>query len=138
MSLADPRVVVEVVLKKDQVWGAPTDTTQRAHVHGWTERQWLHLDTCQFETLIKARIPQLKYADGKVEELAVPWAERYSRVSTLLAAFVIQLLEACPSTQAVCMLTRLSWSTVTTIMKRAVKRGMLRRIEEEISHICID
>ena len=79
LSLLDQRVVVEVVLKKGQVWADPTDATKRAHINGWSERQWRHLDTCQFETLIKARVPQLKYSDGTVEELAVPWAERYSR-----------------------------------------------------------
>ncbi len=55
-----------------------------------------HLDTCQFETIVKARIPQLKYSDGTVEELTVPWAERCSRATTMMAGFVIkQLLEAC-------------------------------------------
>ena len=104
LSLTDQRVVVEVVLKKGQVWADPTDATKRAHVNGWTERHWRHLDTCQFETLIKARVPQLKYSDGTVEELVVPWAERYSRVTTMMTGFVIKLLEACPTTQAVCTL----------------------------------
>jgi len=138
LSLAEQRVVVEVVLKKGQVWADPTDATKRAHVNGWSERQWRHLDTCQFETLIKARVPQLKYSDGSVEELTVPWAERYSRVTTLIAGFVIKLLEACPTTQAVCTLTRLSWSTVNAIMVSAVERGMLRRTEEEIAYLGID
>jgi len=138
LSLTDQRVVVEVVLKKGQVWADPTDATKRAHINGWSERQWRHLDTCQFETIIKARIPQLKFSDGTVEELTVPWAERYSRVTTLMAAFVIKLLEACPTTQAVCTLTRLSWSTVNAIMVSAVERGMLRRTEEEITYLGID
>ena len=133
LSLADQRVVVEVVLKKAQVWSDPTDTTKRAHVNGWGERQWRHLDTCQFETLIKARVPQLKYSDGTVEELMVPWAQRYSRVTNMMAGFVIKLLEACPTTQGVCTLTRLSWSTVDAIMVSAVERGMLRRTEKKIT-----
>ena len=137
LSLADQRVVVEVVLKK-QVWADPTDATKRAHVNGWSERQWRHLDTCQFETVIKARVPQLKYSDGTVEELTVPWAERYSRVTTLMAGFVIQLLQACPTTQAVCTLTRLSWSTVNAILVSAVERGMLRRTAEKIAYLGID
>ena len=127
-----------MVLKKGQIWGDPTDATKRAHINDWSERQWRHLDTCQYETIIKARIPQLKFSDGTVEELTVPWAERYSRVTTLMAAFVIKLLEACPTTQAVCALTRLSWSTVNAIMASAVERGMLRRTEEEIAYIGID
>lgn len=138
LSLTDKRVLVEVVLKPGQVWADPTDSTKRAHVNGWSERQWRHLDTCQFETIIKARVPQLKYSDGTVEELTVPWAERYSRVTTLMTGFVIKLLQACPSTQSVCALTRLSWSTVNAIMVSAVERGMLRRTEEEISHLGID
>ena len=59
-------------------------------------------DTCQFETIIKARVPQLKYSDGTVEELTVPWAERYSRVTSLMEAFVLKLLEACQNTKKVC------------------------------------
>ena len=43
LSLADQRVVVEVVLKKGQVWADPTDATKRAHINGWSERQWRHL-----------------------------------------------------------------------------------------------
>ena len=138
LSLADQRVVVEVVLDKGQVWADPTDATKRAHVNGWSERQWRHLDTCQFETLIKARVPQLKYSDGTVEELSVPWAGRYSRVTTLMAGFVIKLLQACPTTQAVCTLTRLSWSTVNAIMVSAVARGMLRRTGEGIDYLGMD
>jgi transposase len=98
LSLANQRVVVEVVLKKGQVWADPTYATKRAHVNGWNEREWRQLDTCQFETLIKARVPQLKYADGTVEELVVPWAERYSRVTALMTGFVIKLLQVCPTT----------------------------------------
>ena len=138
LSLADQRVIVEVVLKTGQVWTDPTDSTKRAHINGWTERQWRHLDTCQFETLIKARVPQLKYSDGTVEELAVPWAERYSRVTLLMEAFVVKLLQACPTTQGVCELTRLAWSTVNGIMVSAVERGMLRRSEEDVPYLGLD
>ena len=138
LSLSEQRVIVEVVLDAGQVWGDPTDTTRRAHVHGWHQRQWRHLDTCQFETLIRARVPQLKYSDGTVEELAVPWADRYSRITHQMTGFVIKLLEACPTTQGVCDLTGLSWSTVNTIMREAVERGMLRRTEEEVPHLGLD
>ena len=55
---------------------------------------------------------QLKYSNGTVEELVVPWAERYSRVTTLMTGFVIKLLEVCPTAQGVYPLKRLFWSTV--------------------------
>src|ERR1019366_5913771 len=138
LSLEEQRVVVEVELKRGQVWADPTDNTKRAHINGWTERQWRHLDTCQFETIIKARVPQLKYSNGKVEELAVPSAERYSRVTLLMEAFVVKLLQVCPTTKGVCKITRLSWSTINSIMVSAVQRGMLRRSEEPVPHLGID
>lgn len=138
LSLEEQRVVVEVVLKPGQVWADPTDSARRAHINGWSERQWRHLDTCQLETIIKARVPQLKYSDGTVEELAVPWAERYSRVTLLMEAFVVKLLQVCPTTQGVCGFTRLAWSTVNDIMVRAVERGMLRRTEDDIPHLGLD
>ena len=53
ISIAEKRGVVELELKP-QVW---TDPTRRVHPHGWTDRQWRHLDSCGFETLIKARMP---------------------------------------------------------------------------------
>lgn len=138
LSLEEQRVVVEVVLKPGQVWADPTDSTRRAHINGWSERQWRHLDTCQLETIIKARVPQLKYSDGSVEELAVPWAERYSRVTLLMEAFIVKLLQVCPTTQGVCGFTRLAWSTVNDIMVRAVERGMLRRTEDDVPHLGLD
>lgn len=138
LSLEEQRIVVEVVLKPGQVWADPTDSTRRAHINGWSERQWRHLDTCQLETIIKARVPQLKYSDGTVEELAVPWAERYSRVTLLMEAFVVKLLQVCPTTQGVCDFTRLAWSTVNGIMVRAVERGMMRRAEDAVPHLGLD
>jgi len=138
LSLAEQRVTVEVVLKAGQVWADPTNAQARAHIHGWTEREWRHLDTCQFETIIKARVPQLKYSDGSVQELSVPWAERYSRISALMEAFVLKLLEACQNTKQVCSLTRLSWNTVNKIMLRGVERGMARRKADKIEHLGLD
>ena len=138
LSLTEQRVVVEVVLKRGQLWVDPTDPAKRAHINGWTERQWRHLDTCQFETLLKARVPPLKYSNGTVEELTVPWAERYSRVTLLMEGFVIKLLQVCPTTQGVCEFTRLSWSTVNAIMVSAVERGMLRRSDDSVPYLGID
>jgi transposase len=138
LSLADQRITVEVMVKPDQVWGDPTNPAARAHIHGWSERQWRHLDTCQFETIIKARVPQLKYSDGTVEELFTPWADRYARLTRMMEGFVLKLLEACPNTQSVCQLTGLGWRTVNGVMLGGVARGMKRRKAETIAHLGID
>ena len=55
-----------------------------------------------------------------------------------MEAFVVKLLHACPTTQGVCELTRLAWSTVNGIMVSAVERGMLRRSEDDVLHLGLD
>ena len=66
------RVTVVVACQEKTVWGDPIDSSKRAHIHGWTKRTWRHLDTCQFETIIEAEVPRVKYANGKTEEVTVP------------------------------------------------------------------
>ncbi|MGI8604108.1 MAG: transposase family protein [Verrucomicrobiales bacterium] len=29
-------------------------------MHGWEEREWRHLDTMQFETVIRAQVPRAR------------------------------------------------------------------------------
>ena len=103
---ANQRVVVEVVLKKDWVWANASDATTKAHINGWSERSGATLYLCQFETIIKASTAQLKFSDGTVDELTVPQEQPHSQVTTLMAAFVIKLLEACPTIKTVCTLIR--------------------------------
>jgi hypothetical protein len=79
LSLEEQRVVVEVVLKPGQVWADPTDSTRRAHINGWSERQWRHLDTCQLETIIKARVPQFNTVPSKSWPYPGPSATAASR-----------------------------------------------------------
>lgn len=138
LSLDHSTVRVHVRCDPSTVWGDPEAPGQRAYVHGWTEREWRHLDTCQLETRIVAEVPRLKYKSGRVEEVTVPWAERYSRITRLMEGFVIQLLIAASNIQRVATLLKLDWHTVDAVVKRAVQRGMMRRSEEAIRHIGLD
>lgn len=137
LNMEDKRVTVRVVIKEGTKWGEGA-TGLPAHVHKWTERTWRHLDTCQFETLITARVPSVKYADGRVEEVSVPWEDRYQRVTRLLAQAVIVWLQSCQNISEVAGIMRLDWHTVNAIMKAAVERGLERREAEEIEHLGID
>lgn len=82
MDVEDQRVEVEVECAQT-VWADPT-TRQRVHIHGYEERRWRDLDTMQFETIIVAKVPRLKYPDGHTELLPVAWAEPHSRHTLFL------------------------------------------------------
>ena len=137
LDMAAQRVVVHVGVEPGTKWGDPV-TRGAAHVHQWRQRTWRHLDTCQFETVISAQVPSVKYADGRVEEVAVPWAERYQRVTRLMAQAVVVWLQACGSVSQVAKVMRLHWHTVNAIMKAAVERGLERRQREPIQYLGLD
>jgi transposase len=138
LELEHNRITVHVQCARGQVWGDPETLQDRAHVHGWVQREWRHLDTCQFETRIKAEVPRLKYKSGRVEDAAVPWAERYSRITLLMEAFVVRLLQAAANISRVASLIRLDWHTVNDVINRAVQRGLARRSEEPVRHLGLD
>jgi transposase len=138
LALEAGTVTVHVQCDKGTVWGDPEVPGARAHVHGWVRREWRHLDTCQLETRIVADVPRVKYQSGRVEEVTVPWAERYSRITRMMEGFVIQLLVAASNVTRVASLLRLDWHTVNTVIKRAVERGMMRRAEEPVRYAGLD
>jgi hypothetical protein len=82
MDLEAQRVEVEVECSQT-VWADP-ETRQRLHIHGYEKRRWRHLDTMQFETIIVAEVPRLKYPDGRTELVPVAWAEPHSRHTLFL------------------------------------------------------
>ena len=116
LELERNRITVHVQCDKGVVWGDPETGCDRAHVHGWVQREWRRLDTCQVETRIVAEVPRLKYKSGRVEDVAVPWAERYSRITLMMEAFVVRLLQAASNISRVASLIKLDWHTVNGVM----------------------
>lgn len=48
------------------------------------ERLWRHLDTMQYKTFIRCKIPRVELPSGKVETIEVPWADAIERHTYLL------------------------------------------------------
>ena len=102
------------------------------------ERQWRHLDTMQFQTLIRARLPRSKCSQCGVKTVAAPWADKHSRFTLLFEAFAIEVLQACGNVQRAAELLELDWQTAHGIMQRAVQRGLARRSVEAVRHVGLD
>jgi transposase len=101
------------------------------------ERQWRHLDTCQYRTILHASPPRTECAEHGVRVVKLPWAESGSRFTELFEALAIEWLKHA-SQQAVGDQLQLSWDEIHGIMERAVKRGLARRKAEEIPHLGVD
>lgn len=101
------------------------------------QRRWRHLDTCQLKTVLVADVPRVQCSEHGVVTVSVPWAEPGSGFTALFEALVIDWLKAA-SISAVSSHLRLSWNAVDGIMRRAVKRGLLRRRELSPRYLSVD
>lgn len=102
------------------------------------EREWRHLDTMQFQTIVRARAPRAKCPTCGVKTVAVPWADKHSRFTLLFEAFAIEVLAASSSVAGAAELLRLDWHAAHAIMHRAVERGLARRQTDQVRHVGID
>ena len=100
-------------------------------------RQWRHLDTCQFRTILVADVPRVECSEHGVVTAAVPWSEPGSGFTALFEALVIDWLREA-SIAAVSRRLGLSWNAIDGIMQRAVRRGLERRSDVEARRLGVD
>jgi len=100
---------------------------ERCPAYDSDERRWRHLDTCQYRTILIAKVPRVRCEEHGVRQVRVPWSEERSRFTALFEALVIDWLQASESIAAVAKGMRLSWEEVAGIRSRAVARGLERR-----------
>lgn len=135
MDMEEQRVTIVV----ECLCGATlTDEEGVLAVHGYEERQWRHLDTMQFETIITARVPRVRRPDGRTEMVQVPWAQPRSRWTLMFEGVAVRVLQNSRSITQACELLRLDWSSAHRIMERAVERGLQRRNTQEVRYIGMD
>lgn len=154
LGLSEPWSVTRVALKVEErrvdLWvdhlpgvkwlcphcGADSDELScRDHAE---ERAWRHLDTCQFQTYLHARIPRVDCPEHGVVNAAVPWAEAHGRFTVMMEAWIIEVLKECATVTGAGYLTGLSWDEVFGVMQRAVARGQARKKERSLRYVGVD
>jgi transposase len=102
------------------------------------ERVWRHLDTCQFKTLLHARVPRVECPEHGVHQVLVPWAEPRSRFTLLMERWIIDVLTECSTVDGSRRLLKLTWDEVWGVMERAVRRGLSRKEARPIHYLGVD
>jgi len=105
--------------------------------HG-EERQWRHLDSCQFKTILLARVPRVQCPEHGVKSVAVPWAGPHSRFTMLFERFAIEVLQMTQTVKGAMTILRLQWDCTWNIIERAVARGKARKEPSPLPRIGID
>jgi len=101
------------------------------------ERRWRHLDTCQYRTVLVARIPRVQCPEHGVRQITIPWGEDRSRFTALFEATAIRLLQE-TTLLGLTRIMGLSWDEAEGIMRRAVARGLARREDRPVRLIGVD
>jgi transposase len=97
------------------------------------ERQWRHLDTMPFETVLVARTPRTNCPACGVLNVDLPWADPHGRFTLMFQAFAIRVLQAAASVEQGRKLLGLSWHAAQDLMSAAVERGLAMRDLEGIT-----
>ena len=139
------RVDVDVPGGAVHVWLARTDGAP-AHcpecqsacpIYDHRDREWRHLDTCQLQTRLHARVPRVECPTHGVLQSAVPWATPGSKFTLLLERLAIDWLREAAVT-AVARQLGLGWDAVWGIERRAVARGLERRGAVTLRYVGVD
>ena len=140
------RVNLDVNGQRVDVWAEHSDDTTWACPHcrktlplydHAEERTWRHLDSCQFQTYLHARIPRVVCGEHGVVQVLVPWAVPRSRFTLLFERLAIDVLRQCDVSGATRIL-RISWDEAWGLMERAVTRGRQRKVRTVVRRIGVD
>ncbi len=137
LDIKNRRVDVWAEHPKGASWECP-ECLKKLGVHDHAEeRTWRHLDSCQCQTHLHARIPRVNCPEHGIRQVNVPWAEAKSRFTLLFERLAIDVLGECGVSGAAEILG-LSWDEGWGIMKRAVARGFKRKKKKAIRRIAVD
>jgi transposase len=136
LRLAQGEVHIWVALPTETLWVC-RECLAAAPIHDHRERVWRHLDTCQYQTLVHARVPRLDCPTHGIRQVRVPWAEEKSRFTALFEALAIDWMKQA-AIATVAERLALSWDEAAAIQARAVKRGLARRAVTPARQLGID
>jgi len=141
------RVTLDTSGKRVDLWAEHRDATRwpcpecaqtlACHDHA-EERVWRHLDTCQYQTFLHARVPRVDCPTHGVRQVSVPWAEPRSRFTLLMERLIIDLIQQCSTVIGACRIAGITWDEGWGIMSRAVARGQARKVPQPIAYIGVD
>jgi len=137
VQAAAETVLVRLELDEGTTLRCPTCGTATPGYDRAEERRWRHLDTCQYQTVVVARVPRVRCPTHGVHQVRVPWAEERGRFTLLFEAWALRLLEE-TTLAGLARVLRISWGEAEGILARAVARGVARRGREPVRFLGVD
>lgn len=137
LDLAADRVDVWVEEGAGAAWGCPECGKEAPLYDHAEERVWRHLNTCQCQTYLHARVPRTKCPEHGVRQVPAPWAGPGSQFTWRCERWVIDTLKEC-DVSGVTRLTGTTWDEAWGIVQRAVARGLARKQRRIPEYLGVD
>lgn len=138
MDIESGEIRVHVSHPRRTKFGCP-ECERQLPCHDHAEaRSWRHLDSCQFKTLLIARVPRVNCPEHGVRNVSVPWAEKSSRFTFLFERLAIDVLLATQTVKGAMGILRTTWDETWYFVQRAVRRGQDRKEAKLLPRIGID
>lgn len=138
LNVQDKRVEVRLAHPQGQRWPCPECGVELAGYDHSQERTWRHLDTCQLQTHLQARVPRVNCPRHGVKQVKVPWAEPGGRFTLLMERLIIDVLQETGTVSGAVNLLGITWDQGWAVMERAVRRGQERQEEKIVEHVGVD
>jgi transposase len=122
----------------DTRWPCPDCQQLLACADHAEERTWRHLDTCQFQTHLHARVPRVNCPTHGVKQVRVLWAEPRARFTQLMERLIIDVIGQCSTLTGACRILHITWDEAWGVMERAVARGQARKVARAIRYLGVD
>lgn len=101
-------------------------------------RQWRHLDTMQFKTILHAGTPRVKCPEHGVKQVRLTWAEKSSRFTLSFERFAIDVLLVTQTVKGAQSIPKTSCDETWHGLKKAMARGQARKTDKTMPRIGID
>ena len=138
LDTENQQIIVEVVHPEGTKFCCPECGESLTCYDHAPERAWRHLDSCQFQTILHAKVPRVNCPQHGVRQTNVPWAEKGSRFTILFERFAIDLLRATQTVTGAMNILGTKWEQTWNILQRAVRRGQDRKEAQPLPRIGID
>lgn len=115
------------------------DSEPECLIYDYTKtRRVRHLDLFDYKTFINFKTPRAKTSKGKVVKIPVSFADSRVSFSYLFEVKVIKTLELSKNQTHTAKYLKTTFEVIHHIMERAVKRGLQRRVLDDLTSLSID
>jgi transposase len=106
--------------------------------HDTSQHTWRHLNFFEHRCYLHARVPRIKYPDGSVKTVTVPWAASNTGFTLLFEAYTMSLIEMEMPVSGVARLVGEYDQRIWNIFHRYVVSGRAKTDYSGISEVGID